>query len=112
MSSRRLVKILGFGDDRGEAASRRTRRRRGRLELEPLEDRRLLSVTPGTVTGQGTMLNRQDAFSTDVLASVVAGVASYSGSLSFSDSKAHDTFTAATITSVQIVELPPVAGPT
>ena len=68
--------------------------------------------TPGTVTGQGTLLSKQDAFGANVVASVVYGVASYSGPLTFSDSKAGDTFTAATITSVQIIEVgTPVSGP-
>jgi hypothetical protein len=115
MSSRRRAKIQGFGDGRREAASRRARKVRrepGRFALEPLEDRRLLTVTPATVTGQGTILNHQDAFSANVAASVVYGVAGYSGSLTFSDAKAGDTFTATSITSVQITESPTVTGTT
>ena len=68
--------------------------------------------TPGTVIGQGTILNKQDSFTANVAAAVVYGVASYSGTLSFADTKAGDTFTAATITSVQLSESPVVVGPT
>ena len=70
--------------------------------IERLEDRAMLSIVPGTVTGTGTMLQGQDAFSSNVVASVIGGVSSFSGQLSFSDSKAGDTFQSATITSVQI----------
>ncbi len=83
MSSRRPVKFQGPGDDRRLAASRRTRRGPVRFGLEPLEDRCLLSTTPGTITGQGTILNHQDSFNANVVASVVYGVASDSGSLTF-----------------------------
>jgi hypothetical protein len=71
-----------------------------------------MSVTPGMVIGSGTILSKQDSFSANVAAAVVGGVASYSGSLTFSDSKAGDTFTAVSITSVQLNESPVVTGPT
>ena len=63
------------------------------------------------MTGQGTLLSKQDAFSVNVQTVVVGGVASYSGQLSFSDKSVGDTFTAATITSVQIIPIQtPTAG--
>jgi hypothetical protein len=82
------------------------------LRLESLEERRLLSTTlpiPGMVSGTGTLLKGQDVFNVNAMASVTGDAASYSGTLSFSDSKAGDTFTAATITSVQIGQ-PAVPG--
>jgi hypothetical protein len=87
------------------------RGRRKALWLEPLEERALLATTviPGTVSGMGTVLQKQDTFNVNVTASVTGGTPSYSGSLSFSDSKAGDTFNTASITSVLIGQ-PAVPG--
>ena len=112
MASLRSMKALHRGADHHDVDCRRARHHAYRLGMESLEDRCLLSVTPGTVTGAGTILHKQDSFSTNVTAAVIYGVTSYSGSLSFADTKAGDTFTAATITSVQLSESPVVTGPT
>ena len=67
--------------------------------------------TPGTISGAGTMLSGLDTFNVNVQSTVTAGVPTYSGTLSFTDGKTHDTFNAATITSVQINQvLTPTAG--
>ncbi len=65
----------------------------------------------GTVVGSGTTNSKQDSFSVNVLSRLVNFVPTYSGSLSFSDSKAGDTFVATSITSIQINEATPVSGP-
>ena len=54
--------------------------------------------TAGTVVGSGTLLNKQDTYNISVQASGTSPY--YSGSFSFSDSKADDTFDAVTITSI------------
>ena len=112
MSPRRLSKIQGTGDDRRHASSRRARCERPRLEC--LESRELLSGTyvPGSVSGEGTMLRQQDFFDASTIGTVVGGVASYSGKLTFADKVAGDTFVATSITSVQVNEATPVVGPT
>src|SRR5207248_2559324 len=107
MFYRALLSVLSTGPKARATAVRRGRRSRARLNqhwLESLEDRRLLAttaavVTPGSISGMGTLLSKQDLFKVGVQASVVGGVAAYSGTLQFSDSKAGDTFNAATITS-------------
>jgi hypothetical protein len=56
----------------------------------------------GTISGIGTLMSNQYSLALNVHSSVVSGAPSYSGTLSFSNSAAADTFTAATINSVQI----------
>ena len=115
MAPRRFSKnLLGLGYDRREAPSRRSRGQRSRPGLEILEGRQLLSGTsvPGSVWGQGTTLSHQDSFVASTVGAIVGGVVSYSGNLTFSDKAAGDTFTSASITSVQVNEATPIAGPT
>jgi len=67
--------------------------------------------TPGTISGAGTLLSGLDTFNVGVQSIVSGGVPTYSGMLSFTDGKTHDTFNSATITSIQIIQvLTPVAG--
>jgi hypothetical protein len=58
----------------------------------------------GTFSGNGTFLNQQDVVTLNVQAPVAGGVPSDSGTLSFADSAAGDSFTAATITSIQVYQ--------
>ncbi len=116
MASRRMGQLLGLDDDGRGLSFRKIRTPRGgpgRLSLELLENRTLLTVNPGTITGTGTMLGGQDAFGVNVNAAVVGGVASFGGSLTYSDAKARDSFVATSISSVQINEVGTTAsGPT
>ena len=73
-----------------------------RLAVESLERRQLLSVTIGSVVGQGTILDQQDAFVANIQSNVVGGAIVCSGQLSFSDAKANDTFNAVSISSISI----------
>jgi hypothetical protein len=66
----------------------------------------------GTISGTATLLNKQDTLSLNVHSSVLGGAPSYSGSLSFSDQSAGDTFTSATISAVQIYPPEAPAGGT
>src|SRR5262249_49135492 len=86
MFYRSLWRVPGTGPkDRATAprGARRSRARHSQHWLETLEDRRLLAttaaVTPGAISGMGTLLNKQDLFKVGVQASVVGGVATYSG---------------------------------
>jgi hypothetical protein len=119
MSSHPLLSALGIGRNHHRSDRRQKRRLeagRESLRLERLEDRRLPSVTatlptPGTISGTGTVLKGQDSFNANVQVSVVGGVVTDSGTLSFSDSKAGDTFNAVTISSVEIYQAgTPVPG--
>jgi hypothetical protein len=65
---------------------------------------------PGSIRGTATALNTQDTLNVNVHSSVTGGAASYSGSLSFSDRSAGDTFTATAITSLQIYRADAPAG--
>src|SRR4051812_22214908 len=114
MFYRSLWEALGSGQSQGHrptlgrrAGRPRSRARRPALGLESLEDRRLLTTTPvspvlGNIVGMGTVLNQQDAFKVNLQGSVERGEVHYSGTLSFVDKMAGETFNAATITSVQL----------
>jgi hypothetical protein len=62
----------------------------------------VVAPVANTISGQGATLAGQDTFAVNAQTSIAAGVPSFSGSLSFSDSKAGVTFNAATITSVAV----------
>jgi len=57
-----------------------------------------------TITGQGTILKAQDGISMDIVTALNGGVPTYSGSLTYTDSKANLSLTAVSITSVAFVQ--------
>lgn len=58
------------------------------------------------------MQSGKDSFNANAVAALVSGVPNYSGTMTFTDSAAGDTFVATRITSVQVNEATPVVGPT
>ena len=80
------------------------KRGNNQLRFEHLEDRSLMAsnVLPTLVTGHGSTLHNQDAFSVNLQETTVNGLPTYAGTLSFADSLAGKTFTAASITAVNV----------
>ena len=69
------------------------------------------AFVPGTVVGKGTSLGGTEQAEPQCRGLARRRHPHFGGSLTYSDSLAGDTFTATSITSVQIYEFPPVAGP-
>src|SRR5262245_30998052 len=95
--------LLGLGKGLfGSTESRPGRSGKTRLRLETLEDRQAPSATPGTVVGTGTLLKGQDSFQVNVAVANSSGDSGYTGSITFSDTKANVRFTSKSISSIQI----------
>lgn len=64
----------------------------------------------GSVVGSGTTHGGQDSFNVNVQSALTSNAIADTGSLTFSDAKAGDTFTATRITSIQINQAPLAGG--